>query len=144
MLTWWQVISMEQRGDAAIETTSVPLMKPLRTALCQHRRALHHCGDPDRSQTTGLTFVGSLNRLIQIGIGKYEFIPHKTLGLRPTDQSCHHETCLHLEFVDWRSTRSHHEEHDRRILLKERPAPHHQGQQKGRISDIMSNHSLSS
>ena len=25
--------------------------------------ALHHCGDPDRFQTTGLTFVGSLNRM---------------------------------------------------------------------------------
>ena len=33
---------------------------------------LHHCGDPDRSQTTGLMFVGSLNRLIHIGIGRYE------------------------------------------------------------------------
>ena len=42
-------------------------------------------------------------------------------GLLPTDQSCHHETRLNLEFVDWRGTQSHHEEHDRRILLKERP-----------------------
>ena len=74
MLTWLQVISMGQRGDAAIETTSVPLMKPLRTALCQRRRALLHCGDLDRSQTTGLTCVGSLTHLIQIGIGWYEFM----------------------------------------------------------------------
>ena len=29
-----------------------------------------HCGDPDRFQTSGLTFVGSLNHLIQIGIGR--------------------------------------------------------------------------
>ena len=35
-------------------------------------------------------------------------IPRKALGLRPTDQSCHHETGLHLDFVDWRSTQSHH------------------------------------
>ena len=27
-------------------------------------------------------------------------IPRKTLGLRPNDQSCHHETWLHLDFVD--------------------------------------------
>ena len=27
---------------------------------CQCRRALHHCGDPDRFQTTGLTSVDSL------------------------------------------------------------------------------------
>ena len=51
--------------------------------------------------------------------------PRKTLGLRPTDQSCHHETWLHLDFVDWRNSQSHHEEPDRRILLKERLAPHH-------------------
>ena len=71
-------------------------------------------------------------------------IPHKTLGLRPTDQSCHHKTWLHLDCVVWRSAQSHHEEPDRRILLKERPAPHHYGQQKRRISDIMSDQSLSS
>ena len=31
-------------------------------------------------------------------------ISHKVLGLRPNDQSCHHETWLHLDFVDWRNT----------------------------------------
>ena len=31
-------------------------------------------------------------------------IPRKTLDLRPNDQSCHHETWLHLDFVDWRNT----------------------------------------
>ena len=71
-------------------------------------------------------------------------IPRKTLGLRPTDQSCHCETWLHLDFVDWRNSEPHHEEPDRRILLKERPAPPHQGAQKRGISDIMSDHSLSS
>ena len=71
-------------------------------------------------------------------------IPHETLVLRQTDQSCHHETWLHLDFVDWRNSEPHHEELDRRILLKERPAPPHQGAQKRRISDIMSDHSLSS
>ena len=71
-------------------------------------------------------------------------IPHKTLDLRPTDQNCHHETGLHLEFVDWRSTQSNHEVHHRRILLKERPAACHLGQQKRGINDIMSDHPLSS
>ena len=32
---------------------------------------LHHCGDTDRFQTTGLTSVGSLSRPAQIGIGRY-------------------------------------------------------------------------
>ena len=70
--------------------------------------------------------------------------PHKAPGLRPTDQSCHHETWPHLDFVDWRSAQSHHDRQDRRILLKERPAPYHYGQQERCISDIMSDHSLSS
>ena len=65
-------------------------------------------------------------------------IPRKILGLRPTDQSCHHETWLYLDFVDWRNSEPHHEELDQRILLEEHPAPHHHGQQKRRISDIMS------
>ena len=47
--------------------------KPLQAALWQRRLAPHPCGDPDRFQTTGLTFVGSLHRPIQIGIGKSDF-----------------------------------------------------------------------
>ena len=59
--------------------------------------SLNHCGAPDRFQTTGLTSVRSLNRPIQIGIGRHACLVlspsyAKTLGLRPTDQSCHHET----------------------------------------------------
>ena len=72
------------------------------------------------------------------------FHPTQTLGLRPTDQSCHHETWLHLDFVDWRNTPSQHGERDRRIFLKERSVPPHQGAQKRRISDNMSDHMLSS
>ena len=70
MSTWLRAISTGQRGDAAIGTTSIPWKKPLLTALCQRRQALHPCGEPDRFQTTGLTSVGSLNCLIQIGIGR--------------------------------------------------------------------------
>ena len=55
-------------------------------------------------------------------------IPHEALGIRPTDQSCHHEVWLHLDFVEWRSAQSHHE---RRIFLKEHSAPYHYGKQKG-------------
>ena len=50
------------------------------------------------------------------------------------------ETWLHRDFVDWRSTQSHHEEHDRRILFKERPTAGHHGQQKRRVSEVMSDH----
>ena len=67
----------------------------------------HHCGGPDRFQTTGLTSVSTSIHLIQIGIGRYAArgafsIPRKIRGLCRTDQSCHHETWLHLDFVDWR------------------------------------------
>ena len=44
-------------------------------------------------------------------------IPHEALGIRETDQSCHHEVWLHLDFVAGRSAQSHHERHDRRIIL---------------------------
>ena len=47
-------------------------------------------------------------------------IPHEALGIRPTDQSCHHEAWLHFHFVGWRDEQPHREKHDRRILLKER------------------------
>ena len=39
-----RVISMELRGVAAIETTSVPSTKPLLTAPCQRRQAPHPVG----------------------------------------------------------------------------------------------------
>ena len=41
-------------------------------------------------------------------------------SIRQTDQSCHHEVWLHLDFVERRSGQSHHERHERQILLKER------------------------
>ena len=45
-------------------------------------------------------------------------IPRKTLGLRPNDQSCHHETWLHLHFVDRSNTWSKQEVYEQRISLK--------------------------
>ena len=137
-LTWLQVISMEQHGDAATQTTSALSTKLLRTARRHRRRAPRHCGDPDRFQTIGLTLYWKVRMH-----GAFS-IPRKSLCLRPTDQSCHHETWLHLDFVDWRNTQSHHQEPGRRILLKERPTACPCGQQTRRISEVMSDHSLSS
>ena len=62
---------------------------------------------------------------------------HGAFSIRPPDQSCH-ETWLHVELVDWCSTQSHHEEHDRRILLKERPTACPFGQQQRRTSEVTS------
>ena len=50
---------------------NISTIDELQTVRCQRRRALHHCGEPDRFQTTGLTSVGSLNRPIQIGTRRY-------------------------------------------------------------------------
>ena len=72
-------------------------------------------------------------------------IPRKALGLRPTDQSCHHETWLHLDFVDWSNKCSNQTYYNGHIRLKERPADSSYGTQKKRnISEAMSDHSLSS
>ena len=71
-------------------------------------------------------------------------IRRKTLGLRPTDQSCHHETWLHLDFVDWNNRWSKHDAYEQHSSLKERPADYSHGNSKRRISEVMSDHALSS
>ena len=71
-------------------------------------------------------------------------IPRKTLGLRPNDPSCHHETWLHLDFVDWSNTWSRQNAFEPRMSWKERPAECACGNPKRRISKIMSDHPLSS
>ena len=50
-------------------------------------------------------------------------IPHEALGIRQTDQSCHHEMWLHIDFLERRNGQAHHERHERRLLLKERFEP---------------------
>ena len=71
-------------------------------------------------------------------------IPRKTLRLRPTDQSCHHETWLHLDFVDWSNRWSKQDDYVRHISIKERSADFSYGTPKRRVSEVMSDHSLSS
>ena len=68
----------------------------------------------------------------------------KTLGLRPSDQSCHHETWLRLDFVDWSNTWPRQNAYQPRISITERLAEGDCGNPKRRISEIMSDHSLSS
>ena len=72
------------------------------------------------------------------------FIPRKALGLRPKDQICHHETWLHLDFVDWSNKWSNQDYYDGNIRLKERAADSSYGTQKRHISEVVSDHSLSS
>ena len=64
-------------------------------------------------------------------------IPRKTLGLRPNDQRCHHETWLHIDFDYWSNTWSNKGDYDRHISLKERPADYSYATPKRRISDVI-------
>ena len=143
------MISMVLRGGIEAKTTSVLLTKHLRTVPCLRDQAFHHCGDLDPFLTCSQTSVDFSNHLVLFAFGKctsmvYSPSLEKTLGLRPTDQSCHHETWLHLEFVDWSNTWSKQDLHERRISLKDRPAECSHGNPKRRISEVMSDHSLSS
>ena len=139
---------MEQRGVVAAETISVLLTKPFLIVPCLRRRPPHHCGDPDPSRTIGQTFADFSNHLA-LKVWKVNkhgafTIPRKSFGLCPTDQSCHHETWLHLYFADWSNTWSKQIAYKPRISLKELPAECSYWNPKRRISEIMSDHSLSS
>ena len=72
-------------------------------------------------------------------------ILHQALGIRQTDQSCHHEVWLHMDFVERRNGQAHHERpEERRLLLKERSAPYHYSKQKYQTGKDASDPSLSS
>ena len=98
-LTWLQVTSMEQRGVVAAETISVLLMKPFLIVPCLRHRAPRRCGDPD-PDVCGFLKPPVSQRFWRVNKHGAFSIPRKHLGLRPSDQSCHHETWLHLDFVD--------------------------------------------
>ena len=69
-------------------------------------------------------------------------IHHEALGIRQTDQSCHHEAWLHMDFVDQHN--SHARERHERLLLNERSAPYHYSKQRYKVGEDASDHSLSS
>ena len=71
-------------------------------------------------------------------------VPRKALGLRPNDQSCNYETWIHLHFVNLNSNWSNQAFYNGSIRLKERPASSRFGTQKRNISEVLSDHSLSS
>ena len=109
------------------------------------RRAPHHCGDPDPSRTIGLTSVVSSSPWLSTFLeSEQTWCPRQAFGLRPNDQSCHHETWLHLHFVDWNNKWNHQAHYNGNIRLKERPASSGYGAQKRNISEVLSDDSLSS
>ena len=129
---------MEQRGYVAAATILVPSMKFFLIVLCLRRWAPHHCGDPDPYRTIWADVCGFLKppgsqRFWKVNKHGAFSTPRQALGLRSSDQSSHHETWLHLQFVDWNNKWSRQARYNGTIRLKERP-------QKRHISD----HSLSS
>ena len=65
-------------------------------------------------------------------------------GLCSSDQSCHHETWLHLHFVDWSNQWKYQAHYKGNIRPKERPASSGNIAPKRSISEVLRNHSLSS
>ena len=103
---------MAPRGVVAAVTISVLSMKYLLIVPCLRRRAPHHCGDLDPFRTIGLMSLVFSSPLALSASGEsinmvLFSIPRQALGLRPSDQSCHHETWLHLHFVDWNNEWNH-------------------------------------
>ena len=131
---------MAQPGVVAAVTISVLLTKSFLTVPCLRRRAPHHCGDLEPSRTIGQTSVGFLNPPLLPGSQRFWkvckhgafSIPRQALGLRSSDQSCHHETWLHLHFVDWNNNWNHQAHYNGNIRLKERPASSGNRSQKRR------------
>ena len=81
----------------------------------------------------------------QMCVGEYgNMVPHEALGIRQTDQSCHHEVWLHMDFVEQHEGHVHRERHERRLLLKERSASYKYNDKRYKASEDASDHSLSS
>ena len=133
------VISMEQLGDVAAHTILLLLMKPLLTLLWGPRSIPNNWAD-----VCGFLKPPGSQRFWKVNKHGAFSIPRKALGLRPNDQSCHHETWLHLHFVDWNNKWSNQAYYNGNIRFKERLAVSSYGTQKRNISEVMSDHSLSS
>ena len=140
---------MAQPGVVAVATILVLSMKYFLTLRCLRRRAPHHCGDPVPYRTIGrMSVVFSSPPRFQrfwklIKQGAFS-IPRQALGLRSSDQSCHHETWLHLQFVEWRNQWNHQAHYSVNIRIKEWPASSGKRAPKRNISEVLSDHSLSS
>ena len=132
---------MEQLGDVAATTISVLLMKPLLIVPCLRHRASQPLWGPGSIPNNWADVCGFLKppasqRFWKVSKHGAFSIPRKALGLRPNDQSCHHETWLHLHFVDWNNKSIHQAYFNGNIRLKERPAGSSFGTQKRNISEV--------
>ena len=116
------VISTEMRSGAAMETILVLLKKPLLTALCQRTLATPPLWRPGLVPGCWADVCGFLrppesDRYWKVRLHDAFSIPHKAPGLRPADPSCHHETWLHLEFVEGQDVQPQREKYNSRVRV---------------------------
>ena len=92
------MISTGLLGDALSgPAPSASLKKPSPIVTCLCFLAPHSCGVQGLCEVHGQTCVGERWRVRQHGAFP---VRHEALGIGQTDQSCHHEVWLHLDFVD--------------------------------------------
>ena len=148
--TWSLVIGTLLLGDAQrAPAHSASSKKPSSILTCPCLLTPHRCGVQGLCLVRWSDVCGFINppdSNERWSVQQHGAFPirHEALSIWQTDQSCHHGVWLQLDIVEWRSAQSHHERHDRRILLKERSTPYHYSKQKGDISEDVSDHSLSS
>ena len=97
--------------------------------------AFADCALPMPPGAIGLTFVVFLqppesDRLWKVRLHGAFSVHRDVLGLRPNDQSCHHEAWLHLDFVGRNGIQLQREKPCQRILLEERSSPYRCGRKK--------------
>ena len=141
---------MGPRGAAKSVTEILGLSKKLSPA--QIYRCLltpHRCGAQEQCQVIGKTYVGFLKPPDSYGRWKVRqygafSILQDTQGLRPKDQSCHHEVWLHLALVNHHGDDEPRERHEQRLLLKERSSPYQPSKERSKAGEDESERSLSS
>ena len=130
-LTWSRATSTVRRGverTMKVNGVTARLKRRSQTQTHRLRTALHPCGDPVASQTNGQTCAGSETEW-QIRMHGAHEINREVLGIKPTDQSCHHEVWIHLlQVTAWKVIRESKgsaitERQDWRPYAKKRPTP---------------------
>ena len=112
-------------NQAAILDPSVFLRKPSPTRVYLHRLAPHPCGDQEACQVNG-----SENEW-QVRMRGAFTIPCGVLGLKETDESCHHEVWIHLLHVNVRLVdRVSRDDNSRRPNSRKRNSPYGHSKEK--------------
>ena len=100
------MISTGLLGDAlSAPANSASSKKPSPIVTCLCLLAPHRCGVQGLCEVHGQTCVGLSSPETLANVGEYGntahfLVRHEALGIGQTDQSCHHEVWLHLDFVD--------------------------------------------